>query len=64
MAENTLVLVNLGRWDTPAKKIPEWEDDRRAEGKWKDVRYLDGVQLVQWLDDHPAIAARYARVTP
>lgn len=61
MAENTLVLVNLGCWDTPTKKIPEWEDDRRAEGKWKDVRYLDGVSLVQWLKDHPAIAARYAR---
>lgn len=61
MAENTLVLVNLGFWDTPKKKIPEWEDDRRREGKWKDVRYLDGVQLVQWLKDHPAVAARYAR---
>ena len=61
MAENTLVLVNLGSWDTPKKKIPEWEDDRRREGKWKDVKYLDGVQLVQWLKDHPAIAARYAR---
>lgn len=61
MAENTLVLVNLGCWDTPTKKIPEWEDDRRKEGKWKDVRYLDGVSLVQWLKDHPAVAARYAR---
>lgn len=61
MAENTLVLVNLGCWDTPTKKIPEWEDDRRKESKWKDVRYLDGVSLVQWLKDYPAIAARYAR---
>lgn len=61
MAENTLVLVNLGSWDTPTKKIPEWEHDRRQEGKWKDVKYIDGVQLVQWLQDHPAIAARYAR---
>ena len=33
MAENTLVLVNLGSWDTPKKKMPEWEDDRRREGK-------------------------------
>ena len=61
MAENTLVLVNLGSWDTPKKKIPEWEDDRRREGKWKDVKYLESVQLVQWLKEHPAIAARYAR---
>lgn len=61
MAENTLVLVNLGCWDTPTKKIPEWENDRCDEDKWKDVKYLDGVSLVQWLKDHPAIAARYAR---
>lgn len=61
MAANTLVLVNLGSWDTPKKKIPEWEEDRRNEGKWKDVKYIDGVQLVHWLDQHPAIAARYAR---
>lgn len=61
MAENTLVLVNLGSWDTPKKKISEWEDDRRREGKWKDVKYLEGVQLVQWLKAYPAIAARYAR---
>lgn len=61
MAENTLVLVNLGSWDTPKKKIPEWEDDRRKEGKWRDVKYLDGVSLVQWLKGYPAIAARYAR---
>lgn len=62
MAENTLVLVNLGSWDTPTKKIPEWEDERRLQGKWKDVKYIDGVQLVHWLQQHPAIAARYARV--
>ena len=61
MAENTLVLVNLGPWNTPKKKIAEWEDERRREGKWKDVRCIDGVQLVHWLDEHPATAARYAR---
>lgn len=59
--ENTFVLVNLGSWDTPTKKIPEWEADRRAEKKWKDVKYIDGVQLVHWLEQHPVIAARYAR---
>jgi len=61
MAENTLVLVNLGSWNSTATKIPEWEDERRREGKWKDVRYIDGVQLEQWLKEYPAIAARYAR---
>lgn len=61
LAENTLILVNLESWDTPRKKITDWEDDRRQEGKWKDVKYLDGVSIVQWLKNHPAVAARYAR---
>lgn len=61
MAENTLVIVNLKTWDTPKKKISEWEDDRNKEGKWKAVRCIDGVELAHWLGDHSAIAARYAR---
>lgn len=61
MAENTLVLVNLGSWDTPRQKITEWEEARRKEGKWKDVRCLDGVSLIHLLQEHPAVAARYAR---
>ena len=61
MKENTLVLVNLEPWDTPRKLLSDWERDRRAEGKWLDVRYLDSVELVHWLDEHPAVAALYAR---
>lgn len=61
MAENTLVLVNLHTWNTPTKKLSEWEDERRREDKWKDVKYIDGVQISEWLKEHPAIAARYAR---
>lgn len=61
MAENTLVLVNLEKWDTPREQLTAWEKDRIAEHKWKDVRYLDAVELVHWLDRHPAVAALYAR---
>lgn len=61
MKENTLVLVNLEPWDTPRKLLSDWERDRKAEGKWLDVRYVDSVELVHWLDEHPAVAARYAR---
>lgn len=61
MAENTLMLVNLECWDTPRELITAWENDRKAQNKWKDVRYLDGVELVHWLDLHPAVAALYAR---
>lgn len=61
MAENTLVLVNLKEWDTPRSKLTEWENDRKAEGNWQDVKYIDAVSLVHWLDLNPAVAARYAR---
>jgi len=61
MSKNTLVIVNLTTWDTPKKKIADWQDDRNKEGKWKEVRCIDGVELAQWLGEHPAIAARYAR---
>ncbi len=33
MAENTLVLVNLEKWDTPREKLTNWENDRKAEKK-------------------------------
>lgn len=61
MAENALVLVNLEAWDTPRSKLTEWEDERKAEKKWRDVKYVDAVSLVHWLDQNPAVAARYAR---
>jgi hypothetical protein len=47
LAEIHSVLFFPNSGGAPTKKIPEWEDDRRKEGKWKDVRYLDGVSLVQ-----------------
>ena len=61
MAESTLVLVNLEKWDTPRKLLTKWENDKNNEGKWKKVIYLDAVELVHWLDLHPAVAALYAR---
>lgn len=61
MAESALVLVNLEAWDTPRIKLTEWEEKRNAEGKWREVKYIDAVTLVHWLDSHPAIAAKYAR---
>ncbi|KJH65900.1 hypothetical protein [Chromobacterium violaceum] len=61
MAENALVLVNLEAWDTPREMLTQWEDDRKAEGKWRDIKYIDAVTLVHWLDNNPAVAAKYAR---
>jgi hypothetical protein len=61
MIENAFVLVNLEAWDTPREMLTKWEDEHKAEGKWREVKYIDAVTLVHWLDNHPAVAAKYAR---
>ncbi len=61
MAANTLVLVNLEKWDTPRELLTAWEESKTAENKWRAVVYLDAVALIHWLDLYPAVAARYAR---
>jgi len=61
MAKNALVMLNLNSWDTPRELLPVWLAERQAEGKWREVHFIDGTALVQWLDEKPAVAARYAR---
>ena len=39
-----------------------WEKQRRAEGKWADVRALDASDLVTWLSQAPAVAEWFARL--
>jgi hypothetical protein len=60
-AETTFVFVTTRTWDTPRQKLQEWMDTKKKGGEWKDVRYLDGVQIAEWLDQCSAVAARYAR---
>ena len=55
-AETTFVFVTLRRW---AKKA-EWQKAKKAEGIWKDVRVIDAVDLVQWLERFPAVALWFA----
>jgi hypothetical protein len=33
----------------------------KVEAVWKDVRCIDAVVLESWLDECPAVAARFAR---
>ncbi len=44
-----------------SKPLAEWLDERRALRDWNDVRIIDGVQLENWLERAPAVAAKYAR---
>lgn len=51
-AESTYVAVSLRRWAGRKK----WENERQAEGIWKDVRAIDAVLLEQWIEQAPAVA--------
>lgn len=58
---NTLVLVNLNAWNAPKTKLPDWLIELKKKSEWADVKYIDGCQLESWLDEHPAVAAKYAK---
>lgn len=57
-SQTTFVFATPRRW---AKKA-EWQKARKAEGVWKDVRAIDAVDLVQWLERFPAAALWFAQL--
>jgi hypothetical protein len=59
----TFVFVSSRIWDSSRsdRKIEDWIRMCKAELEWKDVRCLDAVALESWLDECPAVAARFAR---
>ncbi|MDO9489629.1 MAG: hypothetical protein Q7J32_14740, partial [Sphingomonadaceae bacterium] len=59
----TFVFVTPQTWDKPQQKIEDAVKACREASRWKDVRYIDGVQLESWLDEAPAVAATHARLT-
>jgi hypothetical protein len=59
--ETTFVFVTPRTWNNGIKKLQDWLDAKRKLGKWKDVVYLDGSMVEDWLSRSPAVAARYAR---
>jgi hypothetical protein len=63
--DTTLVLVSPWTWDSSdkANKLEDFIADCRRSSSWKDVRYIDGVQLETWLEQKPGVAAWHARNT-
>ncbi|MDR3469928.1 MAG: hypothetical protein P4M07_28710 [Xanthobacteraceae bacterium] len=59
--KTTFVFVSPRTWDNPKEKLHDWIEAKRARKEWADVKYIDGVGVEAWLDDHPAVAARYSR---
>ncbi len=37
-----------------------WEQERKKDGLWKDVRVIDGEEIKNWLESAPAVALRFA----
>jgi hypothetical protein len=56
----TFVFVSLRTWNHPTQKRDDWVQEKSNDG-WKEVIYLDGAMIEDWLSKHPAVAARYAR---
>jgi hypothetical protein len=59
--QTTIVLVTPRRWDVRGLSMEEWQEQKRREVDWKDVRIIDGVGLEDWLSQHDAVGARVAR---
>ena len=57
-AESTFVFVTPRRWQGKE----DWVHERRAEKRWRDVRALDADNLVDWLEQAPAIADWFAKL--
>jgi hypothetical protein len=56
-ADTTFVFVTARRWASADKA--DWINERQAS-PWKKVVAIDAVDLEAWLDDHDAVAARFA----
>lgn len=51
-AESTFVFTTLRSWPDGEK----WAQEKKNEGKWADVRVVDGDELVTWIELNPAVA--------
>lgn len=60
-AKTTLVLVTPRSWDTAKEKVEDWLAEKNSQRDWKQVVYLEGIQLEEWLSKCPAVASRWAR---
>ncbi len=42
-------------------ELQKWREKKREEFGWREVVVIDGVMMEHWLEQCPAVAARYAR---
>ena len=56
-SKTTFVFVTPHTW----KGSGAWAASKKRQGPWKDVRALDAIDLEEWLNLCPAVAASFAR---
>ena len=56
--QTTFVLVTTRRWLGKS----DWESTRKGESRWSDVRFLHADDLVEWLDQAPAVARWFSNL--
>jgi hypothetical protein len=54
--QTTFVFVTPRHWKRHQPSLEEWQDEKTAQGPWKEVRVIDGVALEHWLDQYDAVA--------
>lgn len=52
-ARATFVFVTPHRWAEPS--LSEWQQQRRAEGAWRDVKVIDADKLIEWIRAAPPV---------
>ena len=57
---STFIFFSPRIWDGARKR--RWEETRRQQGKWADVRAYDVNDLVTWLGQAPGVADWFARL--
>lgn len=50
-SQTTYINVNAKKYRDKKK----WEEEKRSEGFWKDVKYLDAIDIEQWLELTPTV---------
>ncbi len=59
--ETTFVFATSRTWDNPGVKLPDFVKAYADKSDFRDVRYIDGSMLEDWLQRCGAVGARYAR---
>ena len=60
--QTTFVFATPRTWNNGHEKLADWVDAKKKLALWKDVIYLDGSMIEDWLSQSPAVAARYAKL--